>query len=92
MVGFFIGVGQEWIFGFVWSVFIYLLIYYCPTVSLNVIISVLFGFSYLQNMPILTEERKEDFNCFENLMTKEFIGQQLILIIGCMDTMEEGGR
>ncbi|XP_027747052.1 condensin complex subunit 3 [Empidonax traillii] len=48
--------------------------------------------SYLQNMPVLTEEQKEDFNCFENLMTKEFIGQQLILIIGCMDTMEEGGR
>uniref|UniRef100_H0ZH80 Non-SMC condensin I complex subunit G n=1 Tax=Taeniopygia guttata TaxID=59729 RepID=H0ZH80_TAEGU len=48
--------------------------------------------SYLQNMPVLSEEQKEDFNCFENLMTKEFIGQQLILIIGCMDTMEEGGR
>ncbi|XP_063257762.1 condensin complex subunit 3 [Prinia subflava] len=48
--------------------------------------------SYLQNMPILSEEEKEDFNCFEKLMTKEFIGQQLILIIGCMDTMEEGGR
>ncbi|NXR59239.1 CND3 protein, partial [Rhadina sibilatrix] len=48
--------------------------------------------SYLQNMPILSEEQKEDFNCFEKLMTKEFIGQQLILIIGCMDTMEEGGR
>ncbi|NXG24149.1 CND3 protein, partial [Grallaria varia] len=48
--------------------------------------------SYLQNMPVLTEEQKEDFNCFENMMTKEFIGQQLILIIGCMDTMEEGGR
>ncbi|KAM6136681.1 condensin complex subunit 3 [Phoenicopterus ruber ruber] len=48
--------------------------------------------SYLQNMPILSEEQKEDFNCFENLMTKEFIGQQLILIIGCMDTTEEGGR
>ncbi|NWU10276.1 CND3 protein, partial [Cephalopterus ornatus] len=48
--------------------------------------------SYLQNMPVLTEEQKEDFNCFENLMTKEFIGQQLILIIGCMDTTEEGGR
>ncbi|XP_023781218.1 condensin complex subunit 3 isoform X2 [Cyanistes caeruleus] len=48
--------------------------------------------SYLQNMPVLREEQKEDFNCFENLMTKEFIGQQLILIIGCMDTMEEGGR
>ncbi|NWS93976.1 CND3 protein, partial [Mionectes macconnelli] len=48
--------------------------------------------SYLQNMPVLTEEQKEDFNCFENLMTKEFIGQQLIHIIGCMDTTEEGGR
>lgn len=89
---FFIGVGQAWIVGFLWSVFIYLLIYYCPTVNLNVIISVLFGFSYLQNMPILSEEQKEDFNSFENLMTKEFIGQQLILNIGCMDTMEEGGR
>ncbi|KAF4790624.1 Condensin complex subunit 3 [Turdus rufiventris] len=48
--------------------------------------------SYLQNMPVLSEEQKEDFNCFENLMTKEFIGQQLIVMIGCMDTMEEGGR
>ncbi|KAF1547429.1 Condensin complex subunit 3, partial [Eudyptula albosignata] len=48
--------------------------------------------SYLQNMPVLSEEQKEDFTCFENLMTKEFIGQQLILIIGCMDTTEEGGR
>ncbi|NXK57963.1 CND3 protein, partial [Sylvietta virens] len=48
--------------------------------------------SYLQNMPILSDEQKEDFNCFEKLMTKEFIGQQLILIIGCMDTTEEGGR
>ncbi|XP_051475958.1 condensin complex subunit 3 [Apus apus] len=48
--------------------------------------------SYLQNMPVLSEEQKEDFACFENLMTKEFIGQQLILIISCMDTMEEGGR
>jgi len=63
-----------------------------PTVILNVIISVLFGFSYLQNMPVLSEEQREDFTCFENLMTKEFIGQQLILIIGCMDTTEEGGR
>uniref|UniRef100_A0A8C5SYH6 Non-SMC condensin I complex subunit G n=1 Tax=Malurus cyaneus samueli TaxID=2593467 RepID=A0A8C5SYH6_9PASS len=48
--------------------------------------------SYVQNMPVLSEEQKEDFNCFENLMTKEFIGQQLILIIDCMDIMEEGGR
>ncbi|KAM6401220.1 condensin complex subunit 3 [Pluvialis apricaria] len=48
--------------------------------------------SYLQNMPVLSEKQREDFSCFENLMTKEFIGQQLILIIGCMDTTEEGGR
>ncbi|XP_052636353.1 condensin complex subunit 3 isoform X2 [Harpia harpyja] len=48
--------------------------------------------SYLQNMPVLTEEQREDFTCFEKLMTKEFIGQQLIVIIGCMDTTEEGGR
>ncbi|NXH15019.1 CND3 protein, partial [Bucco capensis] len=48
--------------------------------------------SYLKNMPVLSEEQREDFNCFENLMTKEFIGQQLILIIDCMDTTEEGGR
>ncbi|NXJ64097.1 CND3 protein, partial [Rostratula benghalensis] len=48
--------------------------------------------SYIQKMPVLSEEQREDFTCFENLMTKEFIGQQLILIIGCMDTTEEGGR
>ncbi|NWV45589.1 CND3 protein, partial [Daphoenositta chrysoptera] len=48
--------------------------------------------SYLQTIPVLGEEQKNDFDCFVNLMTKEFIGQQLILIIGCMDTMEEGGR
>ncbi|NXS10886.1 CND3 protein, partial [Neodrepanis coruscans] len=48
--------------------------------------------SYVQSMPVLSEEEKEDFNCFANLMAKEFIGQQLILIMGCMDTMEEGGR
>ncbi|NXF88118.1 CND3 protein, partial [Eubucco bourcierii] len=49
-------------------------------------------FSYLQNIPVVTEEQKEDFSFFENLMTKEFVGQQLILIIDCMDTSEEGGR
>ncbi|NXY83464.1 CND3 protein, partial [Alcedo cyanopectus] len=48
--------------------------------------------SYIQSMPVLSEEQKEDFNCFDNLMTKEFIGQQLIHILDCMDTTEEGGR
>uniref|UniRef100_A0ACB8E6Q4 Uncharacterized protein n=1 Tax=Sphaerodactylus townsendi TaxID=933632 RepID=A0ACB8E6Q4_9SAUR len=48
--------------------------------------------SYLQNVPVLSPEEKEDMTCVEHLMTKEFIGRQLILMIGCMDTTEEGGR
>ncbi|KAJ6659402.1 hypothetical protein lerEdw1_019134 [Lerista edwardsae] len=48
--------------------------------------------SYLQNMPVLSQEEMEDMACLEHLMTKQFIGQQLILMIGCMDTNEEGGR
>nr|XP_056711326.1 condensin complex subunit 3 [Euleptes europaea] len=48
--------------------------------------------SYLQNMPVLSQEEKEDMTCIEHLMTKEFIGRQLILMIGCMDITEEGGR
>ncbi|XP_060102187.1 condensin complex subunit 3 isoform X2 [Heteronotia binoei] len=48
--------------------------------------------SYLQAMPVLSQEEKEDMACIEHLMTKEFIGRQLILLVGCMDTTEEGGR
>ncbi|XP_062991404.1 condensin complex subunit 3 [Elgaria multicarinata webbii] len=48
--------------------------------------------SYLQNMPVLSQEEKEDMASVEHLMTKEFIGQQLIFMIDCMDTTEEGGR
>ncbi|XP_060542719.1 condensin complex subunit 3 [Pantherophis guttatus] len=48
--------------------------------------------SYFQSIPVLNQEEKEDLACIEQLMTKEFIGQQLILIIGCMDITEEGGR
>ncbi|XP_044528952.1 condensin complex subunit 3-like [Gracilinanus agilis] len=48
--------------------------------------------SYIQSIPVVTEEKKGDFACIENLMTKEFIGQQLILIIKSLDTTEEGGR
>nr|XP_033804584.1 condensin complex subunit 3 isoform X2 [Geotrypetes seraphini] len=48
--------------------------------------------SYLQNLPVLTEEQKTDFTLIEGLMTREFISEQLILIIGCLDTSEEGGR
>ncbi|XP_063281840.1 condensin complex subunit 3, partial [Pelobates fuscus] len=48
--------------------------------------------SYLRNLPVLTEEERADITKIEDLMTKEFIGQQLIFIIGCLDTTEEGGR
>ncbi|KAM4709366.1 condensin complex subunit 3 isoform 2-T2 [Discoglossus pictus] len=48
--------------------------------------------SYLLSLPVLTEEQKADITKIEDLMTKEFISQQLILIIGCLDTSEEGGR
>ncbi|CAN2388614.1 C-term domain [Pristimantis euphronides] len=48
--------------------------------------------SYLRTLPVLTEEEKTDMTKIEDLMTKAFIGQQLIHIIGCLDTSEEGGR
>ncbi|KAJ8339794.1 hypothetical protein SKAU_G00344270 [Synaphobranchus kaupii] len=49
-------------------------------------------YSYLQSIPVLTEEEKADFNKVELTMTKEFIGQELITLVGCLDTEEEGGR
>ncbi|MGH0134623.1 UNVERIFIED_CONTAM: hypothetical protein FKN15_023538 [Acipenser sinensis] len=49
-------------------------------------------YGYLKSIPMMTEEQKADFAQLENVMTKEFIGQQLILLVGCLDTAEEGGR
>ncbi|KAL4843378.1 hypothetical protein H8958_011390 [Nasalis larvatus] len=48
--------------------------------------------SYMQSIPVVNEEHRGDFSYIGNLMTKEFIGQQLILIIKSLDTSEEGGR
>ncbi|XP_055241442.1 condensin complex subunit 3 isoform X5 [Gorilla gorilla gorilla] len=48
--------------------------------------------SYIQSIPVVNEEHRGDFSYIGNLMTKEFIGQQLILIIKSLDTSEEGGR
>ncbi|XP_055986317.1 condensin complex subunit 3 [Sorex fumeus] len=48
--------------------------------------------SYVQSIPVVTDEQRSDFSYIGNLMTKEFIGQQLILIIKSLDTNEEGGR
>ncbi|XP_015245120.1 PREDICTED: condensin complex subunit 3 [Cyprinodon variegatus] len=47
---------------------------------------------YLKEVPVLTEEQRADFSQLELVMTKEFISQQLIHLIGCLDTNEEGGR
>ncbi|KAK5866099.1 hypothetical protein PBY51_020315 [Eleginops maclovinus] len=51
-----------------------------------------FLYGYLKAVPLLTEEQRADFNQLELVMTKEFISQQLIHLIGCLDTNEEGGR
>ncbi|XP_012327784.2 condensin complex subunit 3 isoform X2 [Aotus nancymaae] len=48
--------------------------------------------SYIRSIPVVNEENRGDFSYIGNLMTKEFIGQQLILIIKSLDTNEEGGR
>lgn len=47
---------------------------------------------YLKAVPVLSEEQRADFNQLELVMTKEFISQQLIHLIGCLDTNEEGSR
>uniref|UniRef100_A0A671X6B2 Non-SMC condensin I complex, subunit G n=1 Tax=Sparus aurata TaxID=8175 RepID=A0A671X6B2_SPAAU len=49
-------------------------------------------YGYLKAVPLLSEEQRADFNQLELVMTKEFISQQLIHLIGCLDTNEEGGR
>ncbi|XP_040343255.1 condensin complex subunit 3 isoform X3 [Herpailurus yagouaroundi] len=48
--------------------------------------------SYIQSIPVVKDDKKSDFSYIGNLMSKEFIGQQLILIIKSLDTSEEGGR
>ncbi|XP_004847286.1 condensin complex subunit 3 isoform X1 [Heterocephalus glaber] len=48
--------------------------------------------SFMQSIPVVNEEQSCDFSYLGNLMTKEFIGQQLILIIKSLETSEEGGR
>ncbi|XP_048405130.1 condensin complex subunit 3 [Stegostoma tigrinum] len=48
--------------------------------------------SYLKNLPILNESQRADFAQIEDVMKKEFICQQLIILVGCLDASEEGGR
>ncbi|XP_066240790.1 condensin complex subunit 3 [Saccopteryx leptura] len=48
--------------------------------------------SYIQSIPVVNDEQRSDFSYIGHVMTKEFIGQQLVLIIKTLDTNEEGGR
>ncbi|GCB63598.1 hypothetical protein scyTo_0004454 [Scyliorhinus torazame] len=48
--------------------------------------------SYLKKLPILKESQRADFEQIEEVMKKEFISQQLVILVGCLDTSEEGGR
>ncbi|XP_037114328.1 condensin complex subunit 3 isoform X1 [Syngnathus acus] len=49
-------------------------------------------YEYLKVVPALSEEQRADLTQLELVMTKDFISQQLIHLIGCLDTNEEGGR
>ncbi|XP_066501995.1 condensin complex subunit 3 [Hoplias malabaricus] len=49
-------------------------------------------YSYLKGVPCLEEDHRADLTQLELVMTKEFIGQQLVRLVGCLDTSEEGGR
>ncbi|KAG7458740.1 hypothetical protein MATL_G00223870 [Megalops atlanticus] len=49
-------------------------------------------FEYLRSIPTLTEGQRSDLALAELAMTKEFIGKELLLLVGCLDTQEEGGR
>ncbi|TRY81494.1 hypothetical protein DNTS_033322, partial [Danionella cerebrum] len=48
--------------------------------------------SFLKGTSQLTGEQRADMTQLERAMTQEFVGQQLILLVGCLDTSEEGGR
>lgn len=47
---------------------------------------------YIKAVPVFSEEKRADFHSLVLVMTKEFISQQLIHLIGCLDTSEEGSR
>ncbi|XP_032881961.1 condensin complex subunit 3 [Amblyraja radiata] len=48
--------------------------------------------SFLKNLPVLKESLRADFTQVEDVMKKEFISQELLSLVGCLDTSEEGGR
>ncbi|XP_063055418.1 condensin complex subunit 3 [Engraulis encrasicolus] len=49
-------------------------------------------YGYLKSIPMLGQDQMADDQQLDEVLSKEFIGKQLILLVGCLDTAEEGGR
>ncbi|XP_047672085.1 condensin complex subunit 3 isoform X1 [Tachysurus fulvidraco] len=49
-------------------------------------------YSYMKTLPAMCEDHRADLTQLESVMMKEFITQQLIQLVDCLDTAEEGGR
>ncbi|KAL2084401.1 hypothetical protein ACEWY4_019919 [Coilia grayii] len=49
-------------------------------------------YGYLKSIPMLGQDQMADDQQLDMVLSKEFIGKQLILLVGCLDTAEEGGR
>ncbi|MCI4394864.1 hypothetical protein PGIGA_G00173800 [Pangasianodon gigas] len=49
-------------------------------------------YSYMKTLPAMCEDDRADLTQLESVMMKEFITQQLIQLVDCLDTAEEGGR
>lgn len=46
----------------------------------------------MKTIPAMSEDQRADLTQLESVMMKEFITQQLIQLVDCLDTAEEGGR
>lgn len=46
----------------------------------------------MKTLPAMSEDDRADLTQLESVMMKEFITQQLIQLVDCLDTAEEGGR
>ncbi|KAK3507594.1 hypothetical protein QTP70_029629, partial [Hemibagrus guttatus] len=49
-------------------------------------------YSYMKTLPAMCDDHRADLTQLESVMMKEFITQQLLQIVDCLDTAEEGGR
>ncbi|KAM9449510.1 condensin complex subunit 3 isoform 1-T1 [Clarias gariepinus] len=49
-------------------------------------------YSFMKTLPAMCDDDRADLTQLESVMMKEFISQQLIQLVDCLDTAEEGGR